>query len=226
MDGPGGGDKDPRRKMMRGFGEVWKATDADADGFISPGEFAEMPRIEKLPEEKRDRLFSRLDKNGDGKLGRGELEGFGKSRDGGHMPQLKRLWELDMDKSGGISFEEFKQSEVFKKLGPEMREGLFKRLDSDGDGVVTPKDRPERPSRRPDGKARPNKGCGEGGPGPQQMLRRLDTNGDGALSFDEFRSDPPVRDLAEDEQEERFLKLDRNNDQQLTAEDFPPKPTP
>jgi Ca2+-binding EF-hand superfamily protein len=221
------GDKDPRRKMVRGFGEVWKSADANGDGFISLAEFSAMPRIQKLPEEKREALFTRLDKDGDGKLSRGELEGFGRNRDGAHLPPMKRLWELDTDKSGGICFEEFKRSDVFAKLSPEMQEGLFKRLDSDGDGMITPKDRPEPPAKRPDGKQRPGKGGREGGEfAPEQMLRKLDTNGDGALSFEEFRVGPAVKDLSEDEQEERFLKLDRNGDQQLTAEDFPPRPEP
>lgn len=227
MDGPREENKEPRRKMMRGFGEVWKDADANGDGFISLAEFGAMPRIEKLPDEKREKLFIRLDKDADGKLSRGELEGFGRHRDGTHLPPMKRLWELDTDKSGGISYDEFKQGEVFKKLSPEMQERLFKRLDSDGDGMITPKDRPEPQPKSPDGKQRPTKGGRDSGEhGPEHMLRKLDTNDDGAVSFKEFRAAAWHKDLSEDEQEERFLKLDLNGDHQLTAEDFPKKPEP
>jgi Ca2+-binding EF-hand superfamily protein len=220
---PGEGDKEPRKIMMRGFGETWKTADADGDGFISREEFDAMPRIQNLPEEMRDKLFTRLDKNGDGKLSRSELEGFGRNRDGAQRPPMKRLWELDTDKSGGISFEEFKLGELFAKLPPERQRALFGRLDTDGDGLITPKDRPEPPPKRPDAKSRPGKG-GEGrGSRPDQMIRELDTDGDGALSFEEFRVGPNAKGLTEDQQEEMFLKLDRNQDHKLTPEDFTPR---
>ncbi|MEI6820034.1 MAG: hypothetical protein WCL19_10595, partial [Verrucomicrobiota bacterium] len=55
---------------------------------------------------------------------------------------------------------------------------------------------------------------------------KLDLNGDGALSFEEFRQGPAVKNLTEDEQEKRFLRLDRNGDHKISAEDAPPKPQP
>ena len=133
---------------------------------------------------------------------------------------MKRLWELDADKSGGISLAEFKAGEVFKKLPPEKQDAVFHRLDTDGDGVITPKDKPEPPFRRP-------KKEGEGGEkGPDQINRKLDTNADGALSFEEFRVGPAVKNLTEDQQEERFEALDRNGDLKISSEDFPSPPKP
>ncbi|RYF49820.1 MAG: hypothetical protein EOO38_07085, partial [Cytophagaceae bacterium] len=182
------------------FQQAWKAADTDGDGFISTTEFAAMPRIQNLPEEKRNNIFARLDKNGDGKLGRDELSRMGGK--GGHDKHepMKRLWELDADKSGGISFEEFKAGQVFQKLPPEKQEVIFKRIDTDGDGLITPKDRPVRPKR----------GDGDRDKGPEKINRKLDTNGDGARSFEEFRAGPAVKDLTEDQQEDRFELLDRN----------------
>lgn len=208
----------------RPFMEAWKAADTNEDGFISKEEFEAIPRIEGLPEEKRANLFARLDKNGDGKLDRGELGRIGKPREGRRHP-MSRLWELDTDNSGGVSFEEFKAGQIFKKLPPEKQEAVFRRLDSDGDGVITPKDKPEPPFRRGDGKGRPMR---PGGPPmePHRIIRHLDLNGDGAVSFEEFKKGPAVRDLTEDEQEERFEALDRNKDLKITAEDFPPPPPP
>jgi Ca2+-binding EF-hand superfamily protein len=226
-DGPSNGKRE-RRGMDRPLGEGLKAADFNHDGLISKEEFAAMPRIANLPEEKREKLFKRLDKNGDGSLGRDELGHMGKPREGEGQP-MPRLWELDTDESGGVSFEEFKSGQFFMKLPPEKQESVFKRLDTDRDGVITPKDRPEPAFKRPDGK--------EHLQGPEGKHRerkddsgrpnlRLDLNGDGALSFEEFRAGPAVKDLTEDEQEERFERLDRNGDLKISPEDFPPPPAP
>lgn len=197
-----------RQGVSRPFEALWNAADGNRDGFITGEEFAKIPRIQRLPDDKRAGLFRRLDQDADGKLSRDELARLKQPREG-QGPPLKRLWELDSDKSRGISFAEFQQGSMIQKLLPEKQAKLFHRLDTDGDGVITPKDRPKNP--RPD---RP-----EADP-------KLDLNGDAALSFDEFRQGPAVKNLTEDEQEKRFLRLDRNGDHKISAEDTPPKPLP
>lgn len=227
---PAGDEKGDRRGPPP-FLETWKLTDSDHDGFISQAEFDAMPRPRNLPEEKRANLFKRLDKDGDGKLSREELGHFVKPHDG-PGPQMQRLWELDTDKSGGVSFEEFKAGQLFMKLPPERQEEVFHRLDSDGDGVITPKDHPQPPFKRPDGMPHhdgpegkhPEKEAEPDEPG--HINHKLDLNGDGALSFEEFRAGPAVKNLTEDEQENRFQLLDRNGDLKISAEDFPPPPKP
>ena len=99
-DGPSNGKRE-RRGMDRPLGEGLKAADFNYDGLISKEELAAMPRIANLPEEKREKLFKRLDKNGDGSLGRDELGHMGKPREG-EGQQMPRLWELDTDESGGV----------------------------------------------------------------------------------------------------------------------------
>jgi Ca2+-binding EF-hand superfamily protein len=213
---------DPPRNKREGdrpFVEAWKIADTDRDGFISKAEFGMMPRLQKLPEEKRGMLFVRIDKNGDGRLGRDELAQLAGPRDGGPEQPEKRLWELDVDHSGGISFEELKGGSIFKKLSPEKQQKVFARLDTDGDGVITPQDRPELPFKHPDG------GRSSSGERPEQINRKLDVNGDGSLSFEEFRAGPAMKNLTEDQQEDRFELLDRNKDQKISPEDFPP-PSP
>ncbi|MFT3991131.1 MAG: EF-hand domain-containing protein [Luteolibacter sp.] len=199
-------------KQKPNLDEIWKSLDANSDGFISPEEFATLPRISKLPEEKRGEVFKRFDKDGDGKLTREELEGMFKRFDGNRMQRLK---ELDTDQSGGISFEEFKSGETFKKLPLEKQEAIFKRLDTDGDGQLTPKDLPKRDRGEPHER-----------PSPKEIFERNDANHDGFVSFEEFRKDPFIARLSEDEQEDRFLKLDENKDQKLTEAEmekmFPP----
>ncbi len=221
------------------FIEAWNQADTDHDGKISPAEFNAMARLQPLPEEKRDKIFKRLDKNGDGNLQREELSQFGRPHD---VKQGRRLWELDLDKSGGISLVEFKKGQFFKKLAPEKLAEVFSRLDTDGDGLITQKDRPEPPFKK--GKGKPGQ-KGPKGPkvengrnGPdrrgdnaartvdrlEKLIQKLDSDGDAKLSFSEFRVSPAVKDLTEDEQEDRFEKLDRNGDKHLGPEDEMPPP--
>lgn len=211
------------RERQRQFAEKWKAADKDGDGCISREEFDAMPRIGNLPEDKRPKIFERLDKNGDGKVAFDELKALGRPHDG-QRPPLPRLAELDTDKSGGVSFEEFKAGHMFQKLPEDRLLALFKRLDDDGDDQITPKDRPQRPFMPEGGKFHPHHGPGKPGekPDPRRMIRQLDKDGDGALSFEEFRAGPMVGQLAEDEQEKRFMELDKNGDHKLSPDDFPP----
>lgn len=216
--GGGGGRGGPHPCM-----EAWKAADRDGDGAISKEEFEAMPRIQNIPAEKRAILFQRLDKNGDGKLDREELGMM--MRMHGEGAPMKRLWELDTDKSGGVSFEEFKAGQFFSKLDPERQKEVFKRLDTNGDGVISPNDRPEPPFKRDDDKIRPPRP--DGGESHafrmdlRRIIRELDQNQDGSLSIEEFKAGPAVRNLTEDEQKKRFEMLDKNHDQKISPEDFP-----
>jgi len=169
-----------------------------------------MKRIAMLPEAKREELFKRLDKDGNGSLSREELESLVRPQDGKHQ-RMPHLRDLDTNKDGVISFEEFKAGEFVKKLPPEQQLALFRRLDVNGDGVISPADHPagERPG--PPGVAHD----------PRRLFRQLDKDGDGFLSFEEFRQAPFVRGLDEKEQKERFDKLDRNKDGKLDVTEFP-----
>ena len=158
-------DGGPKHGPQRVFVEAWKAADKDHDGFLSKEEFDAMPRIQKLPDEKRLHLFQRLDKDGDGKLSRQELDRMARPH-GEQGPPMQRLWELDADKSGGISLEEFKAGPIFKKLPPARQDELFRRLDTNRDGMITPKDRPEPPFKHEGGNARPNRSDGGQPPMP------------------------------------------------------------
>ena len=219
---PAGGpprDGDGRRGGQRESSEMWRLADKDGDGFISLVEFRTLPRLEKMPEEKQSQLFKHLDKDSDGKIARKELGWMNRPREDG--PPHQRLWELDADKSGGVSMEEFKAGRFFQKFPADQQDRLFSRLDTNGDGVISPEDRPEPPFKRGGGKPERPPGGKPGRMDPQQMFRQHDTNGDGALSFDEFRLAPMVANLGEDEQEDRFEEMDRNHDLKITRDELP-----
>lgn len=201
------GGKEGRRAVL----EIWKKADTDGDGSISLAEFSAMERPSRLPEEKRLEIFKRIDKNGDGKIGPDEMP---KGRPGG-MPPLE---QVDFDKDGRIVFSEFQKLGFVARLPEERQRAMFARMDRDGDGALTPKDRPEG---HRDGKGGQD-GKGPRKPNPLDMVKHHDKDGDGALSFDEFRQIPWLKDKGEDEQEDRFEEMDKNNDLKLDAADFPP----
>ncbi|MCW1921360.1 EF-hand domain-containing protein [Luteolibacter arcticus] len=224
--GEGGKDRPGKDKDRGGrMQDFWKKADSDGDGFISAAEFATMERPGQLPEEKRTEIFKRLDKDGDGRIDLKELP----RRPQGGMPPLE---EVDADKDGRIVFTEFKNLGFVAKLPEERQQKMFSRMDRDGDGALTPKDRPEGPPHRDgkrdgkkdgkDGKGGREDGKGGRGGNPSDIVRKLDQNGDAALSFEEFRQAGFLKEKSEDEQEDRFEEMDRNKDLKIDAADFPP----
>ncbi len=140
----------PRPGQAR-FAALWKKLDADADGFLSRQEFDQLPRLQKVEDAKRERLFNRLDRNQDGKVGRRELAGLILYKE-----MQQKLWTLDTDHSGGVSFQELQAGEHFKKLPPARQQEVFQKLDRNGDGVISPQDRPKAPVPKAAAKPKPS----------------------------------------------------------------------
>ncbi len=202
-DGEGG------KRARPGIGH-WKSADTNADGRISREEFDALPRTAKLPADKRDTLFGRLDRDGDGSLAKEELA---RGPQGDKGPGILGFRQLDADRDGKITKGEFLAGKMISKLPPQRQEALFGRMDSNGDGVITPEDRPRRPER-PEGPHPRRKG-------PGGFAKSLDRDGDGSVTLEEFREGRPGS--ARPEQAERlFRRLDRNADGALTKDEFPP----
>lgn len=106
-----------------------------------------------------DAMFTRFDADKDGKITAAEIAAWRKAR----------LAEADADKDGKLSAAEFAEHRAAEaaeraRLGAAQ---AFARVDGDGDGFVAVADLEER---------------------EPMMLRRLDANGDGAISRDEAAS--------------------------------------
>jgi Ca2+-binding EF-hand superfamily protein len=123
--------------------------DRDGDGKISKREFFASPRMERLPEEKRQEIFTRLDRDGDGFLTEREIRAM---RHDAERRMREGFRKLDTDNSGGVSFAEFSMGEFAKKLPEEKRRQIFDRMDTDGNGEINGEDKPKGPPVRPSGK--------------------------------------------------------------------------
>lgn len=204
--------------------------------------------------ELRQKIFKKLDANGDASLGKDELlSALGKSSDSDSASSsdgLDKLFSvLDKDGNGSISQAEFNPPPP-SRFDPGMAQALlsqqegsqepsaadmFAKVDTNGDGSVS---QDELAAML------------ENGPGGQQssdtvseLFSKLDSNGDGGLSVDELKAGRPPgppppgaadgdndgdTDSASDVEDsdgtskaaKRFSKLDLNGDGSISADEW------
>ena len=177
--------------------DVIRQADANADGKVTFDELsAARPGITR-------EAFDRMDRNGDGVLSEADRPQRGpQQRRGGQFRE--KLLQADDDKNGQVTFEEA-QAAV-----PGLTREAFDRLDTNGDGVITRADMPERP-RRPGVPQAIASGR------YQEMLRKADANGDNRVTYEEMVTAYPGF------PRERFDRLDTNNDGVISSEDRLPR---
>lgn len=207
--------QDPGRQGAPGGGRggfpgiaIFNALDTDHDQTLSASEIDAAPSV-----------LRQLDRNGDGALtldelfagrggpGRGDGRGRGGSGVGDEAPAapptpddlVATLMAFDKNHDGKLTKDEV----------PARLQGLFARVDADGDGVITPDEIRKAAEAQPQpaaaggrgGEGRRGEGGREGGPPRDPLFSALDLNGDGTLSADEIAAAPAS-----------LRKLDTNGD--------------
>lgn len=176
----------------RPFMDVLRRADTNQDGKVS---FEELQAV--APDFPKAR-FDKLDRNGDGFLSPEDRPARpGDSPGASRADRVERLRAADTDADGKVSREEF------DKAFPHAPGDLFTRLDTNGDGAISPADRPEATRGRPDRAAL------------RERFRAADKDGDGKVSREEFRAANPGSPAG------RFDQIDRNGDGFLTPADMP-----
>ncbi len=212
------GQEPPRQGGPGGFGPprgfaIFQALDTDHDNTLSAAEIDAAPAVLKA-----------LDKNGDGTVtadeipmpagrGRGEGRGRGGSGVGDEAPAAPPTPD-DMAATL-MAFDKNKDGKLTKAEVPERMQGIFDRVDTNHDGVLTVDEikaaaaaqtqpTTARPAGGGDGRGREG-----GGPPPDRLFQALDKNGDGALSSDEIAAAPAS-----------LRTLDGNGDGMLSLEEI------
>lgn len=168
-----------------------READANEDGVVTFEEFQAL--FPSLP----DGVFNQLDRNGDGVL---DIEDAPAAPVDPIARIMRWLADADANADGGVSFEEL------QAVLPDVTEELFNAIDQDGDGLITLADLPDA--------------CPDPREGLLRILADADTDGDGAISWEEF--DRALPELGS----EAFDRLDLNGDGVLTVADLPPGPIP
>lgn len=117
-------------------------------GPVSFDQFSQQPRVQRLSEDMRQKLFDRLDQNDDGILSEADIkQGKGQRperRSKGPPPHTN----LDTDQDGKVSFAEFQTAPFHRGLSEDEAEDRFEALDKDSDGLLSPEERPKNPARK------------------------------------------------------------------------------
>lgn len=140
-------------------------SDTDGNGEITFEEFEKSDRVAQMPLERKREIFAKMDRNKDGVLN--DLDWKGR-RERGRGPRHS-AGNLDANKDGKISLEEFRKHPRHADASEERQTKQFQTMDKNKDGFLDKSERPMGPPKegRPPGKGR-KRGNGEKKPAPPQ----------------------------------------------------------
>ncbi|MGJ8724550.1 MAG: hypothetical protein ACSHYB_08335 [Roseibacillus sp.] len=126
-------------------------------GPVNFEQFSQQPRVQRLNEEMRRKLFDRLDQNSDGILSEADIpRGKGprpERRPQGPPPHA----DLDSDEDGKISFSEFQNAPFHKGVSEDEVEDRFEAMDQDSDGFISSEERQKGHLRKEDRQDKPKR---------------------------------------------------------------------
>lgn len=190
------------------FAAKVKQADTNQDGQVT---FEEASAA--FPQVTREE-FAQYDRNGDGIVTSADAPaGAPGNPRGAHGNKAERgalLAKADADGNKQVTYEEL------VAVAPKMTQERFNGLDRNGDGVLTPADKPAHPKRGPAGA--PQTGAKNRGELERKALfEKADADHNGQVTLEEFQAAAPGA------PRERFDKMDRNHDGVLSAADRPAK---
>lgn len=182
-----------------------RMADANKDGAVSKDEFEKA-----FPNANKDR-FATLDRNDSGSIEGDELPREQAAQQRGASDEWTKILATLIKDNDGDADGDVTLSEMQKKK-PGFTQPAFNRFDTNGDGVITKADPPQKGTARP-GRRDPMDAV-------RERMRNADKDGDGKVSIEEAQKAFNKMD------EEGFKKRDRNGDGFISEEDTKPGAAP
>jgi Ca2+-binding EF-hand superfamily protein len=130
---------------------IMSQADTDRNGSLSKSEFMNFTPTRpdgtqgpQLPPEIKERIFARIDANGDGNITQQELANAPRPRFGAGGGLARIIGQADTDKNGAVSQAEFQNftptlpdGRQAPQISPEKKNEIFARIDTNRDGQLT-----------------------------------------------------------------------------------------